>query len=120
MSRYKVTFLPDHKAIEVEGDATLLQAAEMAGIQLESLCGGEGLCGKCRLQVIGGNAQADKHAIGFFSKEEIQNGYVLACQTKIGDNLQVMIPPESRVEEARIITEGLRSLMVNLSKSRSI
>ena len=106
MSRYKVTFLPDQKEIEVEGDATLLQAAEMGAIHINSLCGGEGLCGQCRLQVISGNAKVDKHAIGFFSKEEIQSGYVLACQTKIEDNLKVMIPPKSRLEEEQIVSEG--------------
>ena len=107
MSKYKVTFLPDQKEVEVEGGVTLLQAAEKAEIYINSLCGGEGLCGECRLQVTSGNTKADKNAIGFFSKEEIQNGYVLACQTKVEDNLEVVVPPKSRLEKERIITEGV-------------
>ncbi len=107
MSKYKVTFLPDQKVVEVESGVTLLQAAEKAEIYVNSLCGGEGLCGECRLQVTSGNTKADKNAIGFFSKEEIQNGYVLACQTKVEDNLEAVVPPKSRMEKGRIITEGV-------------
>jgi uncharacterized 2Fe-2S/4Fe-4S cluster protein (DUF4445 family) len=83
MTKYKVKFLPDDKEVEVAEGTTLLEAAERAEIYINSLCGGEGLCGECRLQVTRGKAKADKNAIGFFSKEEIENGYVLACQTKV-------------------------------------
>ena len=104
MARYKVTFLPERKEVEVVEGTTLLEAAEKAGVYINSVCGGEGLCGECRLQVVSGNAKADKHAIGFFSAEEIVNGYVLACQTKIKDNLEVLIPAKSRLEMEKIIT----------------
>ena len=104
MGKYKVTFLPDETEIEVEEGMSLLEAAEKAGVYINSLCGGQGLCGECRLQVVSGNAKADKHAIGFFSKEEVLNGYVLACQTKVEDNLEVLIPAKSRLEMEKIIT----------------
>ena len=107
MNRYKVTFLPDNKNIEVESDATLLQAVEEAGIIINSLCGGDGLCGECQLQVISGKAISDKNAISFFSKDEIEHGYVLACRTKVEDNLVVMIPPKSRAEQEKILMEGV-------------
>lgn len=106
MGKHKVTFLPERKEVEVEEDVTLLEAAEKAGVYINSSCGGEGLCGECRLQVISGNAKADKHAIGFFSGEEIRNGYVLACQTRLKDDLEVLIPAKSRLEMEKIITEG--------------
>ena len=107
MSNYKVIFLPDEKEVEVAEGTTLLEAAEKADIYINSLCGGEGLCGECRLQVTKGKARADKNAIGFFSKEEIENGYVLACQTKVEDNLEVVVPAKSRLEKEKIITEGV-------------
>jgi uncharacterized 2Fe-2S/4Fe-4S cluster protein (DUF4445 family) len=108
MTKYKVKFLPDGKEVEVDEEATLLEAAEKANIYINSLCGGEGLCGECRLQVNGGKARADKNAIGFFSKEEIENGYVLACQTKVEDNLEVVVPAKSRLEKEKIIAEGVQ------------
>ena len=100
----RVTFLPDQKKVEVDEGVTLFKAAEQAGVYLNSLCGGEGVCGKCRVQVSKGKAKADKPSITFFSKEEIQNGYVLACQTQVKDDLEVVIPPESRLEEEQILT----------------
>jgi len=104
MAKYKVTFLPEHKEVEVNEGVSLLEAAEKAGVYINSLCGGEGLCGECRLQVVSGNAKADKHAIGFFSKEDIVNGYILACQTRVQDNLEVLIPAKSRLEMEKIVT----------------
>ncbi|MEJ2726570.1 MAG: ferredoxin, partial [Deltaproteobacteria bacterium] len=41
----------------------------------------------------------------FFSQEEIDQGFVLACQTRIQSDLQVEIPPVSRLEEEQIMTE---------------
>ncbi len=107
MSRYKVIFLPDQKEAEVEEGTTLFEAAEEAGVYINSLCGGQGLCGECRLQVLSGNAKTDKHAIGFFSGDEIRKDYVLACQTRAEDNLEVLIPAKSRLEMEKIITEGI-------------
>ncbi len=106
MDRHEVVFLPEHKEVEVDDGVTLLMAAEEAGIFINSLCGGEGLCGECRLQLIKGNAKASKHDIGFFSGEEIKNGYVLACQTRVEDNLEVLVPAKSRLEMEKIVTEG--------------
>jgi uncharacterized 2Fe-2S/4Fe-4S cluster protein (DUF4445 family) len=104
MAKYRVTFLPGHEEVEVAEGTTLYEAAEKAGVYINTLCGGQGLCGECRLQVVKGKAKADKHAIGFFSKEEVLNGYVLACQTKVEDNLEVLVPAKSRLEMEKIIT----------------
>jgi uncharacterized 2Fe-2S/4Fe-4S cluster protein (DUF4445 family) len=106
MTKYSVTFLPDNKQVEVDSNSTLLTAAAKAGVIINSLCGGDGLCGECRLQVISGKAMADKNAISFFSKDEIEHGFVLACRTKVEDNLVVLIPPKSRLEQEKILLEG--------------
>ncbi|MFO7997081.1 MAG: ASKHA domain-containing protein [Dehalococcoidia bacterium] len=106
MNKYKVMFLPDQKEAEVDEGASLFEAAEKVGVYLNSLCAGEGVCGKCRVQVIKGNLKADKNAIAFFTKEEIKNGYVLACQSIVNDNLEVLVPPESRLEEEQIMIES--------------
>jgi uncharacterized 2Fe-2S/4Fe-4S cluster protein (DUF4445 family) len=63
------------------------------------------VCGKCRVQIADGEVRADKHSIGFLSKEEVKEGYVLACQNKVNDNLKVVIPPESRLEAEQIMME---------------
>jgi uncharacterized 2Fe-2S/4Fe-4S cluster protein (DUF4445 family) len=107
MTQYRVRFMPDEKEVEVNEGVTLLEAAELAGVYVDSICGGQGLCGQCRLQVVRGNARADKNSLGFFSADEIRRGYVLACQTKVEEDLEVVVPTKSRLEMEKIITEGL-------------
>jgi uncharacterized 2Fe-2S/4Fe-4S cluster protein (DUF4445 family) len=106
MTTYKVTFLPEKRDIEVEEGTTLLEAAQRAGVFINNLCGGEGLCGECRVQVVSGKARPDKHTLGFLSGEEIEKGYVLACQTKVMDNLSVLVPAKSRAEQDKILMTG--------------
>lgn len=105
MSRYKVTFLPEQNTVEVDAGITIMEAAEKAEVFINSLCGGEGVCGKCRVQVIDGKVRADKHSISFLSKEELREGYVLACQAKVNEDLEVVVPPESRLESEQILME---------------
>lgn len=106
METYRITFLPDEKSVEVEPGTTLIEAAEKAGIHINSLCGGEGVCGRCRVKLINGKVRADKHSISLLSKEEITEGYVLACQTRVDSDIEVIIPAESRIEETQILLEG--------------
>jgi len=103
MGIYKLFFLPDNKEIEVENGTTIMEAAQKADVYINSLCGGEGVCGKCRVQVGKGDMRADKNSISLLSKEEIMDGYVLACQTKINGDMEVVIPPESRLEAEQIL-----------------
>jgi len=117
MGIYNVTFLPDGKEVEVEAGITLMQAAEKAGVYINSLCGGKGVCGKCRVQVTNGKVLADKHSIGFLSKEELNEGFVLACQTKVTSDMAVVIPPESRLEEEQIMIQGA---MVDYSQPEKV
>ncbi|HUT86687.1 MAG TPA: 2Fe-2S iron-sulfur cluster-binding protein, partial [Candidatus Heimdallarchaeota archaeon] len=77
----RVTFLPSEESIEVESGTTLLDAAKQAGVFVASICGGDGICGKCRLVVQSGEVDASPTTL--LSRQEIQAGYVLACQTKV-------------------------------------
>ncbi len=105
MGKHKLFFLPEKKEIEVQDGITIMEAAQRAGIHVNSLCGGEGVCGKCRVQVTHGDIRPDKNSISFLSKEEIIEGYLLACQTKIYKSVEVVIPPESRLETEQILME---------------
>ena len=120
MEKFSVIFLPSQKEIEVDAETRLIEAAEKAGVYLNSLCGGEGVCGKCRVQVIKGKAKVDRNSIAFLTKEEIEKGYVLACQTPVRENLEVLIPPESRLEEEQILKESLESKQKTWRESHPI
>ncbi|MBW1980908.1 MAG: DUF4445 domain-containing protein [Deltaproteobacteria bacterium] len=104
MAKHKVVFQPEGSKVEVAAGNTLLEAAGEAGVYINSLCGGEGVCGKCRVQITKGEVKPDSHSIRFLSREEIQEGFVLACQTEVHADLEVWVPPEARLEEEQILT----------------
>ncbi len=72
MKSFKVLFLPDKREVEVVANTSLLEAGEKGGIYLNSLCGGEGVCGKCRVRVVKGKVKLDKNSVPFFTREEIE------------------------------------------------
>ncbi|NNG08226.1 MAG: DUF4445 domain-containing protein [Desulfobacteraceae bacterium] len=104
MKKHRVKFLPYERTVEVEEGTTIAEAAQRGDVFINNLCGGEGVCGECRVQVLKGEAEADENISAFFSLQELDEGFVLACQTKINGDLEVEIPPESRIEEEQIIT----------------
>jgi len=104
MGKFTVTFFPDEKSVDVEEGTRIAEAARQAEVFINNLCGGEGVCGQCKVQVTAGNAEAEELARGLLSDEEIASGYVLACQTEVRDDLDVFIPPETRMEDAKIMT----------------
>ncbi len=104
MSELKVIFQPENKEVIAHPGERLLDVAERAGIYINSLCGGQGVCGKCRLKVIKGEVNFSSAAVGFLDKKELEAGFILACQSKLEDSdLEVWIPPESRQEEEQIL-----------------
>jgi uncharacterized 2Fe-2S/4Fe-4S cluster protein (DUF4445 family) len=104
MTTYRVTFFPDEKTVEVEEGTSIADAAREAEVFINNLCGGEGVCGGCKVQVTAGEAEAEEQARGLLSEEEIESGYLLACQTEVHADLEIVVPPESRMEDAQIMT----------------
>ena len=81
MTQYKIQFLPHDKSIEVPEGETIIRAALEAGVHINASCGGEGVCGKCRIilekgEVSGGITER-------LSQEDIDKGYLLASQSTI-------------------------------------
>jgi uncharacterized 2Fe-2S/4Fe-4S cluster protein (DUF4445 family) len=95
---YRVTFHPQGRGVEVPNGTTLLEAAAAAGVELASVCGGEGICGRCRLIIRRGRVETGPTLL--LSPEEVKEGYVLACQSRVRGDVVVEVPPESRVERA--------------------
>jgi uncharacterized 2Fe-2S/4Fe-4S cluster protein (DUF4445 family) len=89
MKHFNITFEPDGRQISIHAGATLLEAAGQAGIILNTVCGGKGICKKCLVNL-------DPDGRG-----------VLACQHHIDSDLTVTVPPSSRFFEHKILTEGV-------------
>ena len=97
MPQHRVRFLPFGKTVTVPDGATLLEAAARARIGLDSPCGGDGICGRCKLIVREGKVAGETSAL--LTREEIRRGFVLACQTTARSDVVVEIPEESRARE---------------------
>ena len=83
MHEHSVTFLPQNKTVRVPADASLLEAAHQAHITINNLCGGDGICGRCKMIVVRGEVSGAVSAK--LTREEIRQGYVLACQTAVNE-----------------------------------
>ncbi len=101
--RYHVHFLPNDKTVEVDGGQTILEAAHKAGVYINSLCGGEGVCGKCKVIVDKGRVSSTPTTL--LTRDEIQRNYVLACEARVASHLQVLIPEETRLEGGQILVD---------------
>ena len=102
-----VEFQPIGRRIEVEKGTSILKAAQMAGVGLESLCGGEGWCEGCRIRLVAGElSPLTQSEIDVFSQAEIKAGFRLACQATPQGNISIDIPPESLTAQQRLQTEG--------------
>ncbi len=94
----KVIFEPSGRQVYTLPGTIILEAAALAGIILQTPCGGAGKCGKCKVKIIAGNCAAGKASQAVFSPEEIQQGFRLACQDRITSELTIEIPYESLFE----------------------
>jgi uncharacterized 2Fe-2S/4Fe-4S cluster protein (DUF4445 family) len=93
---HTVKFLPHHREITVQNGETLIRAAMEAGVHINASCGGEGVCGKCR--VIIENGQVQEGVSEHLSPADREKGYRLACRSIITEDVVVRVPVESSVD----------------------
>jgi len=119
MQKFKVTFLPDNLTVEVEQDKTILAAALTAGVNINSNCAGEGVCGKCKVMVK--NGKVNTQASGMITLQERKNNVYLACLTTIHSDLEVIVPESSRLNFDNLTPEELEERLAGLySKAEDI
>jgi uncharacterized 2Fe-2S/4Fe-4S cluster protein (DUF4445 family) len=104
VSKYRIKFLPYNVQIDIEEGETLIRAAMEAGVHVNASCGGEGVCGKCRVileegTVVGGVSEK-------LSADDQNQGYRLACQSIVKSDLVVRIPVESTID-ARMLNRRI-------------
>jgi uncharacterized 2Fe-2S/4Fe-4S cluster protein (DUF4445 family) len=115
----KITFLPDKKNIEVNEGTTILEALEKVGININTPCGGKGVCGKCKVLVVEGitTASIEKELL---SEGEIEKGFRFACQTKVFKDSIIEIPLEIRLDFNNVFSSKLKGDTHHIKKSFSI
>lgn len=113
-----VVFTPTGLRGEFPIGTTVLQAAQQLGVDLESSCGGRGVCGRC--QVIHSVGEFPKHKINSLAEnltpptkreegknnEVLRNGRRLGCSAKILGNMVVDVPSDSQIHQQHIVKEA--------------
>jgi uncharacterized 2Fe-2S/4Fe-4S cluster protein (DUF4445 family) len=112
----RVTFKPYEITIEVPDGENLLRAALQAGVHINASCGGEGVCGKCRVILEAGDLESTR--AGLLSDEDWMLGYRQACQSWVRGDVVIRIPPESLLDRRTLTRRragiGLRSSPIDL------
>jgi len=105
-----VAFSPSGRQGRVPQDTSLLEAARQLGVDLDSVCGGRGLCGRCQVEIGEGDfAKFGIHSSidhitpelaaekNYAKQKDLKPGRRLACHARILNDIVVDVPPESQV-----------------------
>ena len=107
-----VVFTPSGLRGRFANGTPLLKAARSLGVDIDTVCGGRGICGRC--QVRPGLGEFAKHGIvsraenisaandveaRYGQKRGIATGKRLSCQSRILGDLVIDVPPENQVHK---------------------
>ena len=107
---FEIVFQPDGRRGRFSQGTTALQAAHELGVDINSICGGSGSCGKCIVKIVQGSESLNKPTqdeTDFIGMERIGKGFRLACCTVLNGDAVIHVPKESRTGTQRLQTEGL-------------
>ena len=98
----RVTFLPDGKSAEVAAGTSILDAAEAAGVDLPSNCGGVCACTTCHVWIERGEASLSEPEDREDDKLQEAAGLTahsrLGCQAKVGEDEVLVRIPGNRIK----------------------
>jgi uncharacterized 2Fe-2S/4Fe-4S cluster protein (DUF4445 family) len=111
LSPHRIVFTPSGKRGEFEDGTSVLEAARKLGVDLDSVCGGRGICSRCQIEIAEGEfakhaiVSAADHASPWNAVEQryvdkrgaLKPGRRLGCQARLCGDLVVDVPPESQV-----------------------
>ena len=107
-----VVFTPSGKRGRFPSGTPVLTAARQLGVDLDSVCGGRGICSRCQITpsygefskhgvTVRDGALSDWNAVEerYKSKRGLKEGRRLGCQAQILSDVVIDVPPESQVHK---------------------
>jgi len=104
---FKIPNNPDVK-VSTDAGANVLELAQKVGVKIDAPCSGNGVCGKCRLRLISGAVEHPDNSL-HLTKEEYDDGWRLACQSKVLGDAVFIVPTEAGAFSNDIRTADLSS-----------
>ena len=86
----KVLFKSHNKEVYCNKGELLLDVARKADVFIDAPCNGNISCGKCKVKLLNGKVDTEKTR--HISDDEIKQGYILACNSKVISDIEVDIP----------------------------
>ena len=107
----KILFMPSGRRGSFPKGTPVLDAARSLGVDIDSVCGGRGLCGRCRVECMSGHfpkhaLTSDTEHLSPFSATEarfeerkgsLPERHRLSCHATLIDDVVIDVPPESQV-----------------------
>ena len=118
-SDVKIVFTPSGLQGRVTRGTNLLQAARQLGVDIDSVCGGRAMCGRCQIDV--GKGAFVKHGIfssqgalsqrsmsetRYAEKRDLLDGRRLSCQCKVTADVVINVPATSQVHNQLVRKEA--------------
>ncbi len=107
-----IVFTPSGRRGRFAAGTPVLTAARSLGVDIDSVCGGRGLCGRCQVRL--GLGEFAKHGIvsraenlseinevelRYDRKRGVRPGQRLSCQARVLGDLVIDVPPDSQVHK---------------------
>lgn len=102
-----VTFLPLGQKFTVDQGQTLFDLAGGAGVEVDTVCGGNGLCGKCKVRIDCDPPPPCPADFAHLSAGEVDRGYRLACRVIADRDMVVEVPPPGERATVRVLHQGI-------------
>ncbi len=107
-----VVFMPSGKRGRFPLGTPILKAARSLGVDIDSVCGGRGICGRCQVEVSEGefaklgvtSKAANLSAFGaveqrYADRRGLMDGRRLSCSSLLQGDLVIDVPPDSQVHK---------------------
>ena len=98
------------RQVRVPPGVTVFDSASWNGIAIDSTCGGHGTCHKCKVRVEGGGP-ITRHDLKTFSRDQLDDGWRLACLVNATRDLAVDVPPLTTRPKAATVGVGRQVIL---------
>ena len=117
-NEYKIAFMPSGKRGNFPEGTKILDAARELGVDIDTVCGGRALCGRCQVEFIEG--EFAKHGISskhsnisarsdaetkFAARKNLGSERRLSCQSRLLGDIVVDVPQESQLHQQLVRKE---------------
>ncbi|MEP6667405.1 MAG: ASKHA domain-containing protein, partial [Nocardioidaceae bacterium] len=109
--RVRLRFTPSDREVRVPPGVSVFDAASWNGIAIDSTCGGHGTCKKCKVQIIEGSVPISRLDGRSFGREQLENGWRLACLAQATSDLAIVVPPMVTRPKAATVGVGRQVIL---------